>query len=164
MLFGVYELLTRLGCRFFGPLEENVPVLEDAELSIPAMEVSESPTMKWRGLELIAGADPAVVDWMAKVKLNVGWPERYRTNPDLSVSPASMKESAVPEMKQRGMTIFWGGHVIPILFSTEKYSDHPQYFAQIGKKRLDPALRDAQRAASSARAIPRCFRSWRKTS
>ncbi len=94
MLFGVYELLERLRCRFFGPLEEHVP--RHAEMSIPPLDASESPSLNGRGLDLIGGADRAVVDWMAKVKFDVAWPERDTPNSDLSIAPpASMQESAV---------------------------------------------------------------------
>src|SRR5438552_2206467 len=31
-----------------------------------------------RGLELITGSNPAIVDWMAKMRLNVAWPPAYR--------------------------------------------------------------------------------------
>ena len=57
---------------------------------------------------------------MAKVKLNVAWPETYTPFPDLTASEASMQAAAVPAMIERGLTIFWGGHVLPLLFSPEK--------------------------------------------
>ena len=142
VMFGVYDLLERLGCRWFGPLEEQVPKL--SEFSLPTIKASAEPAMTWRGLELIAGSDPAVVDWMAKARLNVAWPEKYTPNKDLTVAAANLKAAAIPEMIERGLTIFWGGHILPILFSPEKYSDHPEYFAQIRGKRLDPTLADVQ--------------------
>jgi hypothetical protein len=142
ILFGVYDLLERFGCRWFGPLEEHVPQI--LKFKLPVIDTSSAPVMTWRGLQLIAGSNPAVVDWMAKAKLNVAWPEKYAPNHDLTASSIQLKAAAVPEMIERGMTIFWGGHILPILFPAERYTDHPEYFAQIRGKRLDPALEDVQ--------------------
>lgn len=142
VLFGAYEFLERLGCRWLGPLEEFVPAQKP--LTLPVLKVTSAPALTWRGLELISGSDPAVVDWMAKAKLNVAWPEKYVPKLDLTVAEESMKAAAIPEMKERGLTIFWGGHVLPLLFSAERYANHPEYFAEIKGKRLDPAVKDLQ--------------------
>lgn len=104
VLFGVYALLERVGCRWFGPGEEYVPAVD--ALEIPPLEVSEAPALKWRALELIVGSNAAVVDWMAKARLNVAWPETYTPLADLQVSEESMKAAAVPAMVERGLTIY----------------------------------------------------------
>jgi hypothetical protein len=134
-LNGVYCLLERMGCRWFGPGEEFVPTV--TSLTVPAIDLTETPGLHWRGLELISGSNPSIVDWMAKMRLNVAWPEGYAPNKDLTASEASMRAAAVPQMRERGMTIFWGGHILPVLFPVEKYRDHPEYFALIKGKRLD---------------------------
>ncbi len=144
LLFGVYDFLERMGCRWFGPREEFVPQLKSLE--VPPMNITESPILKWRVLELIAGGDAATVDWMAKIKLNGCWPEKYSPNKDMTVSQDSMKWAAVSNMIERGLTVFWGGHILPILFSPETYKDHPEYFAQIKGKRLDPSVAYQSRA------------------
>jgi len=144
VLYGVYAFLERVGCRWFGPGEEYVPRLETLE--IPAITASEAPAFEWRGLELIAGSNPAVVDWMGKARLNVAWPERYSPSDDLTVNDTLMESTAVPEMIERGMTIFWGGHILPILLSPERYAGHPEFFARIKGKRLDPAAKPEDRS------------------
>jgi len=136
VLIGVYDLLERLGCRWLGPGFDHVPQV--GPLVIAPLDVTQNPAMRWRGLELISGSTPAIVDWMVKSKLNVAWPEMYTPNADLTVSETSLQQAAVPDMIARGMTIFWGGHVLPILMPTAKYSDHPEYFALVGGKRLNP--------------------------
>jgi len=98
----------------------------------------DHPAFRWRGLELIAGSSPSVIDWMGKARLNVAWPEQYVPNPDLSTSEPAMVTAAVPEMLDRGMTIFWGGHILPQLMPVEKHKLHPEYFAMIQGKRLKP--------------------------
>jgi hypothetical protein len=155
VLFGVYAFLERVGSRWFGPGEEYVPSVD--ALEIPPLEVSEAPALKWRALELIAGSNTAAVDWMAKARLNVAWPETYTPLTDLQASEESMKAAAVPAMIERGLTIFWGGHVLPFLFSQEKYADHPEYFAQVQGKRLDPAV-DFQARAQLCTSNPEVMR------
>ena len=139
VLFGVYDLLERLGCRWFGPLEEYIPHV--TTLETPVLDIHQKPALRWRGFEFIAGSDPACVDWMTKLKLNAAWPEKYTPNADMSASPANMEATAVPAMVDRGLDILWGGHILPQLLSPETYADHPDYFAKIGDhKRLDPTV------------------------
>jgi hypothetical protein len=137
VLFGVYDLLERLGCRWLGPGEDFLPKRETLEVS--SLEISESPIMQWRALELIAGITPSMVDWMAKVRLNGVWPESYTPNADLTANTAAMKSCAIPEITERGLLVMWGGHVLPQLFPESKYGkDRPEYFALIHARRLDP--------------------------
>ena len=136
VLFGVYDLLERLDCRWFGPGVEFVPV--SGSIHLDPLDIHEKPSFKWRGLELITGTTPAIVDWMAKVRLNVAWPESYVPNQDLTPSTERMGAGAVPQMRERGMSIFWGGHILPYLMPVAKYQDHPEYFALIKGKRLNP--------------------------
>lgn len=136
VLIGAYDLLERLGCRWLGPGFDEVPRV--APLQIPRFDISQAPTFRWRGLELISGSTPAIVDWMAKSKLNVAWPEMYTPAAELTASETSMRQAAVPDMIARGMTIFWGGHILPTLMPEAAYADHPEYFAIIGGKRLNP--------------------------
>jgi Domain of unknown function (DUF4838)/Glycosyl hydrolase family 67 N-terminus len=136
VLFGAYDLLERVGCRWIGPGQDSVPRAN--RLEIPRLDAMCTPALRWRALELIVGSNPAVVDWMAKARLNVAWPEAYVPMPDLKPSKPNMDASAVPAMVERGLTVFWGGHVLPQLFPPERYTDHPEYFAQINGKRLDP--------------------------
>ena len=135
VLYGVYDLLERLGCRWLGPGEEVVPVR--TPLEIPSLHVAQKPDLKHRVLELISGSRADFVDWMAKVKLNGAWPETYIPNSDLTENQTAKLAQAVPEMIERGMTIFYGGHILPILFPED--SAHPEYFAwYTGRGRLNP--------------------------
>ncbi|HOF40409.1 MAG TPA: DUF4838 domain-containing protein [Candidatus Hydrogenedentes bacterium] len=136
VLYGAYDWLERLGCRWFGPHEEFVPSLDQATFT--ELDVEESPSLRWRGLEYITGCDAPIVDWMTKQKLNVAWPEAYRPKDDLSEDPDLFKREAVDEMVRRDLTIFWGGHILNTLFPPEKYTDHPEYFALVGGQRLNP--------------------------
>ena len=156
VLFGVYDFLERLGCRWFGPLEEYVPSAETLE--VPSLNIHEKPKFRWRAFELIGGSDPAVVDWMAKIKLNGCWPEKYSPNKDMTESQAYMGHTAVHDMIKRDLHIFWGGHVLPQLFSPETYKDHPEYFAEIDGKRLDFTHYDRQGMSQPCVSNPEAMR------
>ncbi|NUN95766.1 MAG: DUF4838 domain-containing protein [Candidatus Omnitrophica bacterium] len=135
VLYGVYDLLERLGCRWLGPREESIPSLD--EVGLPMVDATEVPSLRRRALELIAGITPAMVDWMAKVRLNGVWPEGYTPNEDMSPNLRGMADSAIEEIRLRGLDVLWGGHVLPLLFPESRYGkNHPEYFALIDGKRL----------------------------
>ncbi|HEX4072844.1 MAG TPA: DUF4838 domain-containing protein, partial [Planctomycetaceae bacterium] len=134
VLYGVYDVLERLGCRWFGPNVELTPTI--ATIDLAPLDVREKPAFKWRGLELISGSTPGIVDWMTKLRLNVAWPESYVPKADLTPADDRMLASSIPQMRERGMSIFWGGHVLPQLMPVGKYQLHPEYFAMIKGKRL----------------------------
>ncbi|MFO1021836.1 MAG: DUF4838 domain-containing protein, partial [Planctomycetales bacterium] len=136
VLYGVYDVLERLGCRWFGPNLEFVPTT--AKIHLESLDVREQPAFKWRGLELISGSTPGIVDWMAKLRFNVAWPEAYVPKSDLTPAEDLMLAGAIPQMRERGMTIFWGGHILPSLMPVDKYKLHPEYFALIKGQRLKP--------------------------
>ena len=151
LLFGVYDFLERLGCRWFSPTEEHVPQL--TEIKVPAMNISESPGMKYRGFYLVEPLLPMdkCVDWQTKMKLNVGWapeylPEQegYRGDYTLRPSAENMKKHGIDEMIKRDLVIFWGQHIIsgsiPLLFPTSYTKSNPEYYALINGKRLDPNI------------------------
>ena len=139
VLYGVYDFLEQVGCRWFGPGEEHVPRKDT--IAITELNISEKPFFDFRALELHNGSPAEIIDWMAKVKLNTVWPGFYIPNDDMTVSEADMQRCSIPQMIERGFTIIWGGHVIPFLLPPDKYGEeHPEYFALINGKRLDPDI------------------------
>lgn len=68
-LYGVYDLLHRLGCRWFapGPLHEEVPPLE----TLPELDIVERPAFLTRGfLAWEDRGNPEFLLWMARNRLN----------------------------------------------------------------------------------------------
>jgi hypothetical protein len=68
-LYGVYDLLYRLGCRWFapGPLGEEVPKID----RLGAWDVTERPAFRSRGfLAWEDRGDPEFLLWMARNRLN----------------------------------------------------------------------------------------------
>ncbi|MBN1393437.1 MAG: DUF4838 domain-containing protein [Pirellulales bacterium] len=68
-LYGVYDLLDRMGCRWFSPAEfdEEVPSADWK----PAFDASETPTFELRGFRIprLRGGPP-IYHWCARNKLN----------------------------------------------------------------------------------------------
>ncbi|MBR1999506.1 MAG: hypothetical protein IJ992_03225, partial [Lentisphaeria bacterium] len=46
VIYGVYEFLEKLGCRFFTPLDEKIPVCED--LVLPELSETQKPRLEYR--------------------------------------------------------------------------------------------------------------------
>ena len=114
-VFAVYDLLERLGCRWFAPNfpfyvgnHELVPVRRTVRLA--PLNVAKQPDLRYRGTTIVAGpnysplpepeAFEAIVDWLAKNKKNVVTASHGVT--------ASW--DWVPEAEKRGLLIKLEGH------------------------------------------------------
>ena len=114
-VFAVYDLLERLGCRWFAPKlafyqgrHERVPVLSTVRL--PQLQVTEQPDLRYRSTTLLAGpeysplpeqeAQLALVDWLAKNKKNTVTVGHRHTG----------RWGWVAEAEKRGLLIKLEGH------------------------------------------------------
>ena len=152
-LYGVYELLEKLGCRWFAPnfafygvaTGEFVPHV--AEPTVGDWDLVERPAFKWRKLYIEEGhshtpeALKQMVDWMAKVRMNVldcpiDYQHLHRTEWD------NFREALIPELRKRGILIEVGGHGYPNFLPQEKYfAEHPEWFGMRDAKRTtDPRV------------------------
>ncbi len=96
-LYGVYDFLHRLGCRWYAPgeIHEVIPRLElDA---LPAMDVTETPDFAIRGFYAWEKrGTPDFIAWMARNRLNF-W---------------CVEEGDHPRLRQLGIKMGWGGHEV----------------------------------------------------
>ena len=135
LLYGVYDYAERCcGWSFFSPGQdvfspERVKTLPDDGVIYPAVK----PRLKRRGFiqEFPFDAEtPVLFDWMAKNKLNylLVWMKYYD-----ELSPELKEFAAV-----RGIVIESGHHNFDYWIPGKKYHrDHPEFFAEIGGKRID---------------------------
>lgn len=135
LLYGVYDYAERCcGWSFFSPGQdafapERVKTLPDDGVICPAVK----PRLKRRGFiqEFPFDAEtPVLFDWMAKNKLNylLVWMKYYD-----ELSPELKEFAAV-----RGIVIESGHHNFDYWIPGKKYHrDHPEFFAEIGGKRID---------------------------
>ena len=114
VIYGAYELLERLGCRFFTPICEKIPVKPD--LDLPDIDTTQEPVLEYRhhNCRDINNSQRFAV----KCRNNQG---------DLS-----------PEMGG-GMKYAMFVHTFENLVGTDEYFDaHPEYFAMVkGERRRD---------------------------
>jgi Domain of unknown function (DUF4838)/Glycosyl hydrolase family 67 N-terminus len=121
VLYAVYDLLQRLGCRwlapgfdFYGGSHEAVPKSQKLELSLPE-PVIEQPGLKYRKLYVEEGLSHntanlrQLVEWMPKRRFNtlvvpLNYAGRGRVLWD------NWRKELTPELRRRGIWIEVGGH------------------------------------------------------
>lgn len=147
-LYAVYDLLHRMGCRWFSPakFDEEVP---QADWS-PAFDVSEKPSFAVRGFYTWErrGA-PEFYLWMARNRLNL-W---------------NVFEDDKPLLRKLGMKLECGTHDVQSRFIHPKvyFKDHPDWFPLIGGKRVPAGVDQyggANFCTSSAEAVGQFVRNY----
>ena len=117
-MYGVYEFLEKLGCRWFTADVSRIPKM--SSIAVPALDEIQKPSFEAREPFFGETRDP---DWAARNKVN----------------GQSMRLDA-----GRGGKIvrYPGGHSFSLLVPPEKYfKDHPEYFSLVGgKRRIDPYM------------------------
>ena len=112
-LYGAYDLLHRLGCRWFAPGEahEVVPRIG----AIPDVEATETPSFRTRGFHAWEDrGDPEFLLWMARNRLNY-W---------------CVQQSDHPLVWKLGIQMSCGGHTAQSFFLNPYHAypyDHPRF-------------------------------------
>ena len=145
VLYGVYDLLERLGCRWYYPtLDPKDPevVPRNPDLSLPCGAWAEAGAVEDRfywisglAFSIVPGHAIPQLDWAAKNRFNgLSWQcVIERLDEDL----AAMRETGIfAEMEKRGLMFDGPGHCFPHFLSTEAYfEDHPDWFGFRNGKR-----------------------------
>ncbi|MCL2060953.1 MAG: DUF4838 domain-containing protein, partial [Oscillospiraceae bacterium] len=113
-LYGIYEFLERLGCRFFTPQCELVP--SACDLSAPAMDIKQKPLLEYRDHHY----------------------RFYFEYPDFAVKSRVNGHNCKMGAAQGGHIPYaYFVHSFNALMPPEKYYDsHPEYFSLVDGKRL----------------------------
>ncbi|MHB0939657.1 MAG: DUF4838 domain-containing protein [Armatimonadota bacterium] len=118
VLYGVYDLLERLGVRWWAPGEETVPVR--LLLDIEPINIDVRPPLIYRATWYRNAMN---ADWQARVRLDAG-----------TMGPVLLQE------RHGGMERFANdhtGHTYDGLVPTAKYFDpHPEYYSEVNGVRL----------------------------
>jgi hypothetical protein len=129
VLFGVYDLLERLGCGWCVPGDDTVP--RNATLSVPFLEIDSRPAFQYRMMldfPLLSVAETiAIADWIAKNRMN--WVHEC---PNAHGEPKAWyerRERVVPELKKRGLRLIIGGHTMHTWIAETNFASHPEWFA-----------------------------------
>ena len=142
VLYGVYDLLEALGCRFFGPSpdDEVVPRLADRPFADKA-ERFEQATFPFREYHFLEWIDPEStrrqIDYAAKRRMN-GFSFHIE---DFAPDPVAWQivlDDLIPEVARRGLMPGLGEHGgYPLWLPPERYAaDHPEWYAEIDGRRV----------------------------
>ncbi len=144
VIYGVYELLERLGCRFFTPLAEQIPSRPD--LALPDLDETQIPVLEYRQHNYTDFA--RYPRFAVKSRLNAGH---------------------LPPEYGGGMSYAWFVHTFePNLISPDEYYDsHPEYFSLVNgvrvRERAQPCLSHPDvlritiaKVTAALRAHPEC--------
>lgn len=158
VIYGVYNFLERLGCRWFYPTQD----LSDAEV-VPKMNVISVNPDSWtvaspiqyriyNGDAWFFNMDyPAAekqLDWAMKNRYNaIGW-QASGTNSKRSLTMQYkdlIDAGLITELKKRGMFIHGPGHSFDQLLMSDKYfNEHPEWFGMHNGKRVPQNIFGAQ--------------------
>jgi len=114
VIYGVYELLEALGCRFFTPECEKVPCITDPDA--PDIHTRQVPVFEYREHNYHA---------------------MYRNNPRFAVK-SRLNGNGTPIKEKFGghLSYLWFVHTFENLVPTTVWGEsHPEYFAMFGGKR-----------------------------
>ena len=112
VIYGAYELLEAMGCRFFTSTCEKVPCLP--ELPAPSIDTTQKPAFEYRRHDY----------------------KDIAQSPRFAVKCRANGE-ALPEEYGGGITYAWYVHSFAkILDADEWFDSHPDYFSMVGGKRV----------------------------
>ena len=146
-LYAVYDLLERLGVRWWTPWAEDVPVVHS--LAVGPLDVTVRPPLVYRAIWYRNAMD---ADWQARMRLDAG-----------TMGPVLLRQ------RHGGMERFAGDyacHTYQSLVPPDEFFDtHPEYFSEVTGRRLrhqsqlcctNPQVADiaAERAAVWLRNTP----------
>ncbi len=124
-LYGAYDLLERLGCRwhYLGALGETVPRLDRASLPVGsvAQEASFPVRSVFLGYPSYFERFEEWLDLFAKLRINgiavhgIDWTTYDR-------------DRYLPMIAERGFILEYGGHLMPGLVPRTLFEEHPEYF------------------------------------
>ena len=127
VIYAVYSLLERIGCRFFSPDTERIPVLDNIELT-DSMEISESSPFEYRDIYWNCAFDTA---WSLKAKLNGACKNTRGMGRNLPQNVGGGFNYAGPYFV----------HTFSLLVPPSEYFDtHPEYFSEINGERTSKHL------------------------
>lgn len=142
LLFGVYDLLEELGCRWYypGALGERIP--RHLTIMLPAGVKDEIPRLAGRGLilghELYLAEAADWIAWAARNRLNYvffhpfpprSWGGQYEK------AYQRVRHEAAEALQLRSMTLEYGGHLLADLLPRRLFRRHREAFRFDGRRR-----------------------------
>ncbi|HJN18473.1 MAG TPA: DUF4838 domain-containing protein, partial [Armatimonadota bacterium] len=128
-LYGAYELLERLGCRWVFPGAQGEVVPRRSRLELRPFTASQEPSFPSRSIIL---GHPACFqdldEWIV-------WCGRQRIN-NLFCHAGAPTDQQIEDLRRRGIALEVGGHGLPGLLPRNLFESHPQYFREADGQRV----------------------------
>jgi hypothetical protein len=161
--YGVYDLLERIGCRWFYPQQDA----KDREV-VPATKMIELPNGQWSvaspfkfrvyngdAFFFEVKKDPALaqIDHALKTRHNmIGWQQGTKESIEQQYEQME-RDGILEQIRARGMTIHGPGHAFDRLLRWEDYGEkHAEWFGTRNGKRVPQNFFGAQFCWSNAEA------------
>jgi len=137
-LYGVYEFLERLGCRFFTPNEEDEVVPRQPNVVVGALDFKEraeaaTPVRQIHMQDVNRhelGRARATIDWLGKVRLNH---IMIPIGPRQGCEYGAVRDEILPELQKRGLVISFNEHgTLPFYLAYDKFrAAGPENWGQV---------------------------------
>ncbi len=162
-LFGAYDLLERLGCRWFYPTQDPADpevVPQKASLTLAAGKWAVASPFKYRiangsawFFDMNLSNAARQLDWAAKNRYNlIGW-QCATDKPVLDQYNRLKSAGLMNELARREMLLHGPGHSFNLFLSADKYmAEHPEWFGLRDGKRVPQTFFGAQFCWSNADA------------
>lgn len=162
VLYGVYELLERVGCRWFYPTmdpadPEVVPRLDTIELDCGTYAVaSPIPIRICNASSFFFDIEPIAMkkqlDLAMKARYNgMGWQCDHRT-PVGDQYRTLVETGVIDAIQKRGMMLHGPAHSFPHFLPNELFDEHPEWFGMADGKRVKQEIGGRQFCWSNAEA------------
>ena len=142
VLCAVYDLLEELGCRWYFPGAQGERIPRSASAGLPAGIKDEEPALP--GRTLIIAHDRYLpdalswIDWAGKNRLNGVF---FHPFPPATLGGGyvrawrRVRRQAIQALQRRGMSVAYGGHLLPSLLPRRLYWSQRLAFRFDGKRR-----------------------------
>lgn len=155
VIYGVYDLLERFGCRWFYPTQDAADpevVPRRAVLSLPGGSWAVASPMKYRicnGTEWFFEMQPEParkqLEWAVKARYNaMGW--QGDTHTPLEIQYRQLADAGLlKDLTRRDMFLHGPAHSFNLLLRAEDYmTNHPDWFGMRNGKRVPQTFAGAQ--------------------
>ena len=140
VLFGVYDVLERLGCGWCVPGGDAIS--KRGTLEMAPLRLDTRPAFQYRMMldfpMMSVEQTIAICDWIAKNRMN--WVHEC---PNAHGEPKAWydrRDRVVPELRKRGLHLIVGGHTMHTWLPETHFAAHPEWFAYDGGERRPPTL------------------------
>lgn len=161
-IYGVYDLLEQIGCRFFYPVHdakdpEVVPSKDTVKIDVGKWSVaSPIPYRVYNGSAWFFDIDPKLAneqtDIAMKCRYNcMGW-QCAQDSPPLNQYHDLVEKGVIGEVRKRGMMFHGPGHSFNLFLSNDYMKDHPDWFGFRDGERKPQVFGGSQYCWSNAEA------------